>query len=150
MKPRFEDFTKAKELELSDSSQERRDFFRVKIDNPVQFKSYSDSGKSNAKVQIQGSSKDISSAGILFQTNNQPPNLSSILWLNLDFRMLQICKEIENRALIFNDGILGRVVRVEESSEPNAYDIGVCFLTKDQQNSRAVQDVMSEISQNNS
>ena len=135
------------------SSQERRDFFRLKFNAPVQFKAYSERGgtrrpEGQAQLAEPGASKDISSAGILFQTNHRPPELSSILWLGLDYRMLKICQEIDHRALIFNEGILGRVVRVEEDLEnADAYDVGVCFLTKDQKDSRAVQNVISEISQ---
>ena len=130
----------------SDSTQERRDFFRLKFSNPVQFKTYP--VKNNIASGQAGNSKDISSAGILFQTSNRPPELSSILWLSLDYRMLNICQEIDRRALILNDGVLGRVVRVEEDpQQENAYDIGVCFLTKEQKNSRDVQKVIEEISQ---
>ena len=133
-------------MTYSDSTQERRDFFRLKFNNPVQYKTYP--VKDSSQSITPGVSKDVSSAGILFQTSSRPPELSSILWLNLDYRMLNICQEIDRRALIFNDGILGRVVRVEEDPEDaNAYDIGVCFLTKDQQGSRDVQRVIEEISQ---
>ena len=132
-----------------DSTQERRDFFRLKFNNPVQFKTYP--SREGAQLAENGTSKDISSAGILFQTQTRPPELSSILWLNLDYRMLKICQEIDHRALIFNEGILGRVVRVEEDLEKeNAYDVGVCFLTKEQKDSREVQKVIAEISQTRS
>ena len=133
-------------MTISDSTQERRDFFRLKFNQPVQFKAYST--RSSAQLADAASSKDISSAGILFQTNNRPPELSSILWINLDYRMLSICQEIDRRALILNDGILGRVVRVEESaSDASGYDIGICFFTKEQKNSRDVQKIIEEISQ---
>ena len=129
----------------SESTQERRDFFRLKFDRPVQFKAYP--SRDGAQIAQKAATKDISSAGILFQTNNRPPELSSILWLNLDYRMLNICQEIDRRALILNDGIVGRVVRVEENPEDSsAYDIGVCFLTKDQSASRDVQKILQEIS----
>ena len=139
----------------TDSTQERRDFFRLKFNSPVQFKTYSEqSGSSRqtsgeqAQTAEAGTSKNISSAGILFRTTKRPPQLSSVLWLSLDYRMLKICQEIEQRALIFKDGILGRVVRVEENPENSeAYDVGVCFLTKEQRNSRAVQNAIPEISQ---
>ena len=130
----------------ANSTQERRDFFRLKFNNPVQYRAYSDT-KETVKTPSAGTSQDISSAGILFQTENRPPDLSSILWLNLDYRMLKICQEIDNRALIFNGGVLGRVVRVEENPEnANAYDVGVCFLTQDQKDSRAVLKVLDQIS----
>jgi hypothetical protein len=47
---------------------------------------------------------------------------------------------------VFNNGLLGRVVRVEEDAKTNGYDIGVCFLTQEQKNSREVQKILTEIS----
>ena len=126
--------------------QERREFFRVHFKQPLEFKSYS-AQKSAIAAQApgQGVSQNISPSGILFRIENNPPELSSILWMNLDIRTLSICKEIERRALIHNDGLLGRVVRVEEDSEKeNAYDIGVCFLTQDQQSSKEVEQILSQ------
>ena len=64
--------------------------------------------------------------------------------MNLDMRTLKICQEIESKALIFNNGVLGKVVRVEEESD-NAYDVGVCFLRKDHQDSAEVQKVLDTI-----
>ena len=87
--------------------------------------------------------RNISQSGILFQTEQEPPQLSSIVWLNLDIRTLKICQEIESRALIFNNGILGKVVRVEEDLDAaNAYDVGVCFLKKDQRGSAEVEELI--------
>ncbi len=130
--------------------QERREFFRLKFETPVQFKSYS-TAKERAKqtpLSAKGVSQNISQTGILFQTNATPPQLSSILWMHLDLRTLKICQEIEKRAIIFNDGLLGKVVRVEEDAKNHSlYDIGVCFLTQDQKDSREVQEALSALNQ---
>ncbi len=129
--------------------QNRREFFRLKFAAPLRFKSYAPKNKA-VKIADEKSSasggvaQNISQSGILFQTTENPPQLSSILWMNLDFRTLKICQEIEGRALVLKDGLLGRVVRVEEGN--SNYDIGVCFLTQDQKNSAEVQQVLSEIS----
>lgn len=81
----------------------------------------------------------------MFQTETQPPQLSSIVWLNLDMRTLSICQEIERRCLVLKNGLLGRVVRVEENTTNDAYDIGVCFLTRDQKDSEEVKELLAEI-----
>ena len=129
---------------------ERREFFRLKFETPVKFKSYS-ATKEQAKQTpsaASGVSQNISQSGILFQTDTTPPQLSSILWMHLDLRTLKICQEIEKRAIIFNDGLLGKVVRVEEDPKNNSlYDIGVCFLTQDQKDSREVQEALSALKQ---
>ena len=127
-----------------ETQKDRREFFRIHFSTPLRFKSYSPQ-ESRGGEEHKGTSQNISQSGILFHTKNEPPQLSSILWLDLDFRTLKICEEIENRALIYNNGVLGRVVRVEEAPADNAFDIGVCFLTRDQKNSREVQAILSEI-----
>ncbi|MBI3252139.1 MAG: PilZ domain-containing protein [Candidatus Omnitrophica bacterium] len=121
------------------SSAQRREFFRLHFNAPLQF-AVSRSPSSKAV------SKNISSSGILFQTQTAPPQLSSIVWMNVDIRTLKICREIEQRALIFNNGLLGRVVRVEEDPDKGAYDVGVCFLTQDQKNSREIQQILADLS----
>jgi hypothetical protein len=111
---------------------ERREFFRVPVRTPLEYRAYGDR-------KTHGTARNISQAGILFQTE-QAPEISSIVWLNLDIRTLKICQEIENRALILNNGILGKVVRVEEDLDSdNAYDVGVAFLKKDEKGSPEVQ-----------
>ena len=119
---------------------ERREFFRLSFKTPIQFKS------TKAAVSIDGVTRNISQNGILFQTENQPPQLSSIVWMNLDMRTLKICQEIEAKALIFNNGVLGKVVRVEEdTNKDNSYDIGVCFLRKEQGQTPEVQKILNQL-----
>lgn len=122
--------------------QDRREYFRINFKTPIEFKIY----PSGVPQTQRGSSQNISQSGILFQTNNRPPQLSSLVWMNLDIRTLSICKEIEKRALILNNGLVGKVVRVEEDAENDSlYDIGVCFLTQDQKESREVRDIAAEL-----
>jgi hypothetical protein len=128
--------------------QNRREFFRLKFSNPVRFKSYTPGNTARSAETGAAVSQNVSQSGILFQTAQTPPQLSSILWMSFDLRTLKICQEIEERALIFNEGVLGRVVRVEEDLKTaSTYDVGVCFLTQDQKDSREVQQILSQISQ---
>lgn len=128
---------------------ERREFLRVSFKTPVEYKSVSlekSSATAPKSVDQKAFSKNISQSGILFQTSGNPPQLSSILWMNLDIRTLNICQEIEKRALVHGKGILGRVVRVEESAQDgDKFDVGVCFITQDQKDSREVKKALSEI-----
>jgi hypothetical protein len=117
---------------------ERREFFRVPFSNSLNYKAYT-------RPATYGAAQNISQSGICFQTG-EPPKLSSILWLNLDIRTLKICQEIESRALVMNNGILGKVVRVEEGAEDgNTYDVGVCFLKKDQKGEAEVQELLKTL-----
>lgn len=131
---------------VTNSAQDRREFFRINFSTPLNFKSYSRL-VSDSSQAAEGISQNISQSGVLFQIEDNPPQLSSIVWMNLDIRTLSICKEIEKRALILNNGLLGRVVRVEEDAkDSNRYDVGVCFLTQEQKNSREVKQILEHIS----
>jgi len=129
-------------------AQERRNFFRINFKSPIQFKMVSADGEKNAHKPdaSHGTSQNVSPTGILFQTETKPPALSSIILMNMDIRTLHICQEIEKKAITFNSGLLGKVVRVEDDPEDGTYDVGVCFLTQNERNSRQVQKLLSEIS----
>lgn len=123
--------------------QDRREYFRINFKTPVEFKIYP--SKSGPQAQ-RGSSQNISQSGILFQIESKPPQLSSLVWMNLDIRTLSICREIEKRALVLNNGLVGKVVRVEEDADNgNVYDVGVCFLTQEQKDSREVKEILTEL-----
>ena len=114
---------------------ERREFFRLNFRTPLKYKAYSERPTS-------GTSQNVSQSGILFQTE-QAPKISSLVWLSLDMRTLKICQEIENRALILNNGLVGKVVRVEEDPHSNnAYDVGVCFLQKNEKEAAEVRQLL--------
>ena len=124
-----------------DPTQDRREFYRVPYRTPLKYRSYTQRGASEAVSQ------NVSQSGILFQTQDNPPAISSIVWMSMDFRTLGICKEIEGRALILKNGLIGKVVRVEEDTKnSSAYDVGVCFLTKNQKDTKEVQDILAEVS----
>ncbi len=124
---------------MEPQEKERREFFRVPYATTLKYKAYSEKNGS-------ATAQNISQSGILFQTAQEPPKLSSIVWLSLDLRTLKICQEIETRALIFNNGILGKVVRVEEDTESEkSYDIGVCFLRKDQKDNAGVSELLKTL-----
>ncbi len=122
--------------------QDRREYFRINFKTAVEFRVYP-----SKSPQVQnGSCQNISQSGILFQTENKPPQLSSLVWMGLDIRTLSICKEIEKKALILNNGLVGKVVRVEEDADnEKLYEVGICFLTQDQKDSREVKEILTEL-----
>ena len=128
-------------MALNERIVEKREFFRLNFSGAFKFKSFQPES-----LETQADTKNISQSGVLFQTKTNPPAISSILWMDLDVRTIKICQEIENRALVFSNGILGKVVRVEENPRSsNAYDVGVCFLTREQQNSSEVQAILNKL-----
>ncbi len=102
---------------------DRRAFLRMNYEAPVEVKVLS-----NVKDANPATSRNISQTGILFSSEHLVP-LSSMVWLNLDINTLSICSEIEENSLIYKNGIVGKVVRVDEADDGN-YDIGVCFVKK--------------------
>jgi len=123
---------------LETQGQDRREFFRVPFRSSLKYKAYTEN-------PVTATTENISQSGILFQSE-KAPKLSSILWLNLDMRTLKICQEIEARALICNNGVLGRVVRVEEDTDNGTgYDVGVCFLKKNQRNTSEVEQLLKTL-----
>lgn len=108
---------------------DKREFFRYNYEEPVHYKVVNaDKDKSSVSKLIDAVSKNLSASGILFTTSSIP-EISSVLVLDLDYRTTRICQEIENRALILNDKLVGKVVRIEDN-EDGRYNIGVAFVKK--------------------
>ena len=108
---------------------EKREFFRYSHEKPVQYKILNSSAEDAASTKfIDAVSKNLSVSGVLF-TSSFLPEISSIAVIELDIRTSNICKEIEKRALVVGNKMLGKVVRVEDAGD-GQYDIGVVFIRK--------------------
>ena len=108
--------------------EDRREFLRHRHEEPVQYRILDTEGKKTPSSKIvEAISKNLSASGILF-TSKKMPRLSSLLLLDLDYRAASICREVEQNALIVNNRLFGKVVRVEETN--SGYDIGVAFVKK--------------------
>lgn len=109
---------------------DRREYFRLDFRHPVKFRMIE--GDSEGPVRL-GTTANVSETGVLFRSSVLP-KIASILWMDMDLRTLNICKEIEKRAVVYQRGLLGRVVRLEQDPGTDAYNIGVCFVTQDTSN----------------
>jgi len=108
---------------------EKREFFRYKHEKPVYYRNMgtpSQGGK--AAKSLTAISKNLSASGLLF-TTELVPELSSIVVIELDYRTTLICREIESKALMLDNKLIGKVVRIEDAGE-GFYDIGVAFIKK--------------------
>ena len=106
---------------------ERREFFRYRHIKPAHFKEITPNDHAISDL-ADALTKNLSASGMLF-TSKYPPRLSSIIVLDVDYRTTRICEEIEERALILNNRLLGKVVRIEDNDN-GSYDIGVAFIKK--------------------
>jgi len=109
--------------------EEKREYLRIDHEAPFEFKMLSVDKLSSKKEVL---SRNISASGLLFRANTETaiPVLSSIVWIKLDEKMLNVCSEIEEDLIPFHSGVFARVVRISEGEPGMSYDIGVSFLRK--------------------
>ena len=110
---------------------EKREFFRYDYNKPLAYLTLNeDSDKSIASKVITAVSRNLSAAGILFTVNPEKlPGISNILAMDIDYKTASICQEIEERALILKDKLIGKVVRIDDN-EDGTCGVGVAFVTK--------------------
>lgn len=111
------------------AGKERREFFRYRHEGPVRFNEALSSKNNKLTSQLfDAASKNLSITGMLF-TCQHTPELSSVIVLDVDYHTTRICEEIEEKALILNNRLLGKVVRIEDNDD-GSYDVGVAFIKK--------------------
>lgn len=122
---------------------EKREFLRIEHDAPLNFKVLSGE-RLITKSDIF--SRNISASGLLFRTTAETsiPVLSSIVWIELDDKLLSVCSEIENDLVIHKNGLFGRVVRIAEGEPGKSYDIGVCFLRRKDMTEEEIHSLLGE------
>lgn len=108
---------------------ERRKFIRLDYATPLGYKVCK---QETLMKLLEGYISNVSEAGVLCNIKDKV-NKDDILWLSFDRATLTICEEIEKRALIYQNGIIGKVVRIEPK-DLGAYDIGVQFITREEEN----------------
>ena len=108
------------------AGKEKREFFRYRHVGTANFKEVlKDNALSDAAQAI---TKNLSASGMLF-TSQYPLRLSSMIVLEIDYRTTKLCEEIEDRALIMNNKLLAKVVRIEDNDN-GSFDIGIAFVRK--------------------
>lgn len=108
---------------------ERREFVRLNHITPL---SYKVCKKKTISQLLEGYIADVSQSGLLCRIKEKVSE-NDILWLSFDRATLSICEEIEKRALIYQSGIIGKVVRMKPKGHNN-YDVGVQFVTREEKN----------------
>ena len=109
------------------AGKDKREFFRYRHVKPAHFKEVAPGDRTISDL-ADAITKNLSASGMLF-TSEYPPRLSSIIVLDVDYRTTRLCEEIEERALILNNRLLGKVVRIEDNDN-GSFDIGVAFIKK--------------------
>lgn len=108
---------------------ERRQFIRLDFVTPIAYKVCKE--KTISKL-LQGYTADISQGGLLCNIKEKV-NKDDILWISFDRDTLDICQDLEKRCLIYQKGVIGKVVRVEPRFD-GTYNIGIQFITREEKN----------------
>ncbi len=108
---------------------ERREFTRIDYAAPLAYKICR---KETLSKLLEGYTSDVSQSGLLCNIKEKVSH-DDILWLAFDRAVLNICEELEKKSLIYQNGIIGKVVRIE-SKEDNTYEIGIQFITREEKN----------------
>ncbi|MDD2927276.1 MAG: PilZ domain-containing protein [Candidatus Omnitrophica bacterium] len=109
--------------------EERRESARFDYATPLAYKVCK---KETLSKLLTGYTSNISTAGLLCNFR-ETVNPEDVLWLSFDRGVLSVCAELEKRVFIYQNGIIGKVVRVEPKGYDN-YDVGIKFLTREEQN----------------
>jgi len=109
-------------------SAERREFLRLDYATPLAYKVCK---KETITKLLEGYTSNVSPAGLLCNVK-ETVSPEDILWLSFDRGVLSICAELEKRIFIYQNGIIGKVVRVESKGYAN-FDVGVKFITREEQ-----------------
>lgn len=110
-----------------DINTERRLFPRVDYAAPLAYKVCN---KNTISKLLEGYTSNISEAGMLCNIK-EAVNQDDILWLSFDRGTLDICEELDKRALIYQNGVIGKVVRIEARGNLN-FDVGIKFITREE------------------
>jgi len=113
--------------EDSYKGQERRRFIRL---NYVTLLAYKVCKEETIHKLLEGYTSDISPSGLLC-TIKEKVKLDDTLWLSFDRDTLTICQELEKRSLIYQNGIIGKVVRMEDKAD-GTYEAGIQFITREE------------------
>ncbi|MFH1198867.1 MAG: PilZ domain-containing protein [Candidatus Omnitrophota bacterium] len=108
---------------------ERREFVRLDYVTPIAYKICK---KETLDRLFNGYTANVSPTGIMC-TIKDKVDIDDVLWLSFDRGILHICEELEKRSLIYQNGIIGKVVRVDYHRDH--YSVGIRFLTREEENS---------------
>lgn len=108
---------------------ERRKFLRLDFVAPLGYKVCK---KKSVSMLLKGYTSNISKSGIRCNLKQQVKR-NDIVWLTFDRDTLDICKDIEKNCLIYQNGIIGKVVWVA-AKKGGTYNVGIRFITRKEKN----------------
>lgn len=107
---------------------ERRQFLRLIHTVPLAYKVCK---KATVSRLLKGYTSNISQSGLLCSIKEKVKK-GDIIWLAFERETLSFCESLEKKVLIYQNGILGKVVRVKRKN--NTCDVGIQFITREEKN----------------
>ncbi|MFH1889080.1 MAG: PilZ domain-containing protein [Candidatus Omnitrophota bacterium] len=117
-------------MDMEYDGPQRRQFMRMDHIVPLAYKVCREE---TINKLLQGYTADISQSGLLCNIKDRV-NKDDILWLSFDRGTLGICEDVEKKSLIYQNGIIGKVVRIEDRGD-ETYSVGIQFITREEKNS---------------
>ncbi len=108
---------------------ERRKFIRLDFVTPVACKVCNP--KTIEKL-LKGYTVNVSVSGLLCRMT-VPVKQDDVVWLSFDRSTLSVCQEMEQNCFIYQNGVIGKVVRVDPVKDGECH-VGVQFITREEEN----------------
>ena len=108
---------------------ERRQFVRLDYVMPLACKVCK---RATISKLFQGYTMDVSKSGLMCTMKDRVKK-NDIVWLSFNKTTLSICEDLERRTLVYQNGIVGKVVRIKRKTK-DAYSVGIQFLTREEKN----------------
>lgn len=108
---------------------ERRQFVRFDYITPLAYKVCK---KTTLSKLLQGYTADISQGGLRCRLREKVAK-NNIIWLSFDRNLLDVCRGIDRKCMVYQNGVIGKVVWATRLMN-KTYDIGIRFLTREEKN----------------
>ncbi|MDD4980593.1 MAG: PilZ domain-containing protein [Candidatus Omnitrophica bacterium] len=115
------------------SGHERRSFIRLDYVTPLAYKVCKEE---TIHKLLEGYTSNVSPSGVLCTIKDKVKE-NDILWLSFDRDTLDICHDLESRSFIYQNGVIGKVVRVEQKGD-DTYEAGIQFITREEKDSTRI------------
>lgn len=116
-------------MEKAYSGIERRQFVRLDYTVPLACKVCK---RETVSKLLEGYTANISQSGVLCKIKEKVRK-NDLLWLSFNRATLSICEDLEKKVFIYQNGIIGKVVRIG-SKDKNGYKVGLQFITREEKN----------------
>ncbi len=79
-----------------------------------------------------GYTVNVSESGLLCNIRDKV-KLEDVMWLSFNRSVLELCAELDKHSFFYQNGVVGKVVRIEEKND-GTYNVGIHFITREEQN----------------